>query len=293
MGRLTKYIATRCIPTRLYLQLIYLWKFRRLPNIEAPTTLNEKLLWKKLYGYKPLHTTITDKYAVREWVADRIGQEYLIPMIAAFETVKELDFERLPESFIIKTSHGSGQNVIIHSKDFVDESQVKRLLRGWLKENHYHLSKEPQYKDIKPRLIVEKLLTDADGCVPMDFKFHCFHGQVEAIQVDIDRFDDHRRNFYDTDWKLLAFTWSAWDRHGPLWPNGRAVERPAALEEMIKVARSLAAEFDYIRVDLFNCDGKVYFGELTLHPGGGWERFDPPEYDRFFGDKLDLKRDPQ
>jgi hypothetical protein len=290
MGRLTKYIATHWIPARLYLELVYLWKFRKPAHLKAPATLNEKILWKKLYGYAPLHTTITDKYAVREWVAARIGEDHLIPLIAAFDKVKELSLERLPPSFIVKVSHGSGQNFIVYDKLFVDERQLKRLLRGWMKENHWYLSKEPQYKGIKPRLIVEKLLTDDHGHIPMDFKFHCFHGQVEMIQVDMDRFGDHRRNFYDVDWNLLPFTWSAWDRKGPKWPNGPVLERPAALGEMLILARTLATEFDYVRVDLFNCRDKVYFGELTLHHGGGWERFDPPSYDLFFGGKLDLKR---
>ncbi|MBN1508290.1 MAG: hypothetical protein JW955_15690 [Sedimentisphaerales bacterium] len=312
MGRLTQYIATRCIPKRLYLRLVHLWKFKKPPHIRRPVTLNEKLLWKKLYGYQPVHTTITDKYAVREWVAGKIGPDYLIPLLGVFDSVNDLSLEHLPDAFIIKVSRGSGQNLIVRDKDMVDERQVRRLLRGWMKKNHYHLSKERQYKDIKPRLIVEKLLTDPEGLVPMDFKFHCFHGQVEMIQVDIDRFGDHRRNFYDTDWNLLAFTWSAWGhpsgepagrvvnlesglagllKRGPLWPNGQPVERPDKLPEMIHIARTLSAEFDYIRVDLFHFDGKVYFGELTLHPGGGWERFYPPEYDRFFGDKLHLKKD--
>jgi len=291
MGRLIKYLATRCVPARLYLRLVYRRKFGKPADLRNPATLNEKLLWKKLHGYEPLHTTITDKYAVREWVAGRIGESYLIPLIATFEGVEELDLQRLPDSFVVKVSHGSGQVEIVRDKRAIQEGQLKTQLRKWMKENHYHLSKELQYRDIKPRLIVEQLLIDADGRIPMDFKFHCFHGQAEAIQVDIDRFGQHRRNFYDVDWKLLPFTWSAWDRGGPMWPNGRVVEKPAGLEEMLAIARTLAKELDYVRVDLFNCRGKVYFGELTLHHGGGWERFDPPDYDLFFGDKLDLKRD--
>jgi len=290
MGRLIKYLATRCLPPRLYLHLVYWRRFGKRANLKHPATLNEKLLWKKLYGYKPLHTTITDKYAVRDWVADRIGQGHLIPLIASFEAVEQLDFPQLPDSFVVKVSHGSGQVVIVRDKPSVQERELKDRLARWTKENHYHLSKEPQYRDIKPRLIVEQLLTEADGRIPMDFKFHCFRGQVEAIQVDIDRFGDHRRNFYDVNWNLLPFTWSAWDRKGPKWPNGPEVERPAQLDLMLTIARTLSKEFDYVRVDLYNCDDKVYFGELTLHHGGGWERFDPASWDLYFGNKLDLAR---
>jgi hypothetical protein len=282
-------MASHYIPSRVYLHMFYRWRFGKWAHLRRPATLNEKLHWKKLHGYLPFHTTITDKYAARDWVARRVGEHVLIPLLAVFERVDDLDLARLPDACVIKTTHGSGQNVIIREKHMVKEQELKTLLRKWLKQNMYYLSREPQYRQIQPRLIVEQLITDADGNIPMDFKFHCFHGRVEAIQVDIDRFSNHRRNFYDVQWRLLPFTWSAPDKAGPMWPNGRAVERPAQLHEMIAVAETLAQEFDYIRVDLYNCHEKVYFGELTLHHGGGWERFDPPSYDLFFGEKLHLR----
>jgi hypothetical protein len=292
MWPLVRYVASHYIPRQAYLRLVYLWRFGKWPNLRRPATLNEKLHWKKLHGYRPFHTTISDKYAAREWVARRIGESYLIPLIAVLERAQDLDWTRLPDSCVIKATHASGQNVIVHEKRLLRETQVRNRLRRWLRENHYYLSREPQYRGIQPRLVVEQLLTEADGRIPADFKFHCFHGRIAAIQVDIDRFGDHRRNFYDADWKLLPFTWSIWKKGRPEWPNGRAVERPAQLEEMIAVAQKLAQEFDYVRVDLFNCRRRVYFGELTLHHGGGWERFDPPGYDLFFGNKLHLGMSP-
>ncbi len=290
MSQVIKYLASHYVPSRVYLHLFYRWRFGAWANLRRPATLNEKLLWKKLYGYRPFHTTITDKYAVREWVTQRVGEHVLIPLLAVFERADELDLARLPDSCIIKVTHGSGQNVMIRGKSTVDESQLKALLRQWLKQNMYYLSREPGYRWIRPRLIVEQLLTDADGNIPMDFKFHCFHGRVEAIQVDIDRFDQHRRNFYDVHWQLLPFTWSWWGKNGPLWPQGRAVAKPPQFAEMRDVAQTLSKEFDYVRVDLYNCRDKVYFGELTLHHGGGWERFDPASWDLYFGNKLDLSR---
>ena len=284
-----RYLASHCIPKRLYLHLFYLRQFGKLAHLRRPATLNEKLHWKKLQGCPPFHARVSDKYAVREWVAKRIGAEYLIPLLAVLERAEDLDLAAYPTPLIIKTTHGSGQNVIIRDDPSLAEDELKGLFGGWMKQNMYYLSKEPQYKTIKPRLVVEQLITDPEGNVPMDFKLHCFHGQVEAIQVDIGRFVDHRRNFYDVNWQLLPFTWSHWKKNKCLWPNGRAVERPAALGEMIGVARTLAQDFDYVRVDLYNCNGQVYFGELTLHPGGGWERFAPPGYDLFFGNKLDLE----
>jgi hypothetical protein len=289
MRQWIEYMAVHYVPTRLYLPLVYRWRFGRWGNLKRPTTLNEKLHWKKMHGCEPFHTTVSDKYAVREWVAARVGERYLIPLIAVLDDAERLDLARLPEPCIIKTTHASGQNVIIRDKRLVEEKELKARLRRWMSRNEYYLSREPQYRDIKPRLIVEQLLTDAEGNIPMDFKFHCFHGTVEVIQVDIDRFTDHRRNLYDVSWQLLPFTWCFWKKNRPLWPNGRAVARPENLEEMIAVAQALSKEFDYVRVDLYNCNGRVYFGELTLHHGGGWERFDPPSYDSFYGDKLHLR----
>jgi hypothetical protein len=289
MRQWVKYLASRYIPTRLYLPLVYRWRFGRWGNLKRPATLNEKLHWKKMHGYEPFHTMVADKYAVREWVAARVGERYLIPLVAVSDDAERLDLAGLPEPCIIKTTHASGQNVIIQDKRRVEEESLKTQFRRWMSQNEYYLSREPQYRDIKPRLIVEELLTDADGKIPMDFKFHCFHGTVGLIQVDIDRFTDHRRNLYDVNWQLLPFTWCLWKKNRPLWPNGRAVARPGNLEEMIAVAQTLSKEFDYLRVDLYNCDGKIYFGELTLHHGGGWERFDPPFYDAFYGEKLHLR----
>ena len=283
-------LASHCIPKRLYLHLFYLRQFGKPAHLRRPVTLNEKLHWKKLQSCPAFHTTTTDKYAVRDWVARRIGADHLVPLLAVLERADDLDLPAYPTPFIIKTTHGSGQNLIVRAERPMTEAALKARFRRWMRQNMYYLSKEPQYKDIKPRLVVEQLIVDRDGNVPMDFKFHCFHGRVEVIQVDIDRFIDHRRNFYDVDWRLLPFTWSHWKQGKCLWPNGRPIERPAELEEMIDIAQTLAREFDYVRVDLLFCNGKVYFSELTLHPGGGWERFDPPDYDRFFGNKLDLQR---
>lgn len=285
-----RFMASHCIPTRLYLHLVYRWRFGHWAHLRRPATLNEKLHWKKLQGARPLATTVSDKYAVRAWVAEKIGPQYLIPLIAVLDRPEDLDLAQLPDGCVIKTTHASGQNVIVRDKREIDEESLKDQLRKWMRHNEYYLSREPQYRTIRPRILVERLLTDADGQVPMDFKLHCFGGNVETIQVDIDRFTDHRRNFYDVDWRLLPFTWSFWKHGRPLWPNGRAVEKPKGLEEMVKVARTLAANFDYVRVDLYYCRDRVYFGELTLHHGGGWERFDPPSYDLYYGNKLNLRK---
>lgn len=255
-----------------------------------PRTLNEKLNWMKLHVRDPLQKIAADKFAVRAHVAAKVGAQYLIPLIRKCDRAEEIRFAELPAAFVLKTNHGSGQNWIVRDKAREDEHAVIRQFREWLATSHYAASREWPYKDMQPAVVIEELLLDEDGQIPSDFKLHCFGGKVAAIQVDLDRETAHRRNFYDLDWNLQPFIWTEWERGKPAWPNGRAVARPAALAEMVRVAETLAVDFPYARIDLFDCRGKVYFGEITFYHGGAFERFDPPEFDRFFGDKLALPR---
>jgi len=257
---------------------------------ENPRTLNEKLNWMKLHVRDPLQKIAADKYAVRAHVAAKVGEQYLIPLIRKCDRAEEIRFAELPAAFVLKTNHGSGQNWIVRDKAREDERKVVRQFREWLATNHYVASREWPYKGMPPAIVIEELLLDEQGQIPSDFKFHCFGGKVATIQVDLDRETAHRRNFYDLDWQLQPFVWTEWAGDKPAWPNGRAVARPAALAEMVRVAETLAADFPYARIDLFYCGGKVYFGEITFYHGGAFERFDPPEFDRFFGDKLALPR---
>ncbi|MGD9611365.1 MAG: ATP-grasp fold amidoligase family protein [Kiritimatiellia bacterium] len=255
-----------------------------------PRTLNEKLNWMKLNFRDPLQRVAADKYAVRAHVAAKIGEGYLIPLIRKYDRAEDIRFSELPAAFVLKTNHGSGQNWIVRDQAREDERQVVRQFREWLAVGHYATSREWPYQGMKPAIVAEELLLDENGRIPSDYKFHCFGGKVATIQVDLDRETAHRRNFYDLDWQLLPFIWTEWEGGKPAWPNGRAVARPAGLEEMVRVAEALSADFPYARIDLFHCGGKVYFGEITFYHGGAFERFDPPETDRTFGEKLVLPR---
>lgn len=255
---------------------------------DNPRTLNEKLNWMKLHYREPLQRVVVDKYAVRAHVAAKVGVQYLVPLLRKYDRAEDIRLADLPSAFVLKVNHGSGQNWIVRDKAREDERQVVRKFREWMRTNHYAASREWPYKGMKPAIVVEQLLLDENGRIPGDFKLHCFGGKVATIQVDLDRETAHRRNFYDLEWKLQPFIWTEWAGNKPSWPNGRAVERPAALPEMIRVAETLAADFPYVRIDLYNCREKVYFGEITFYHGGGFERFDPPECDRVFGNKLVL-----
>ncbi len=253
-----------------------------------PRTLNEKMNWLKLHYRPPLQTVVADKYAVRDFVRERVGERYLIPLLRVYDRAEDIRLAELPSAFVLKVNHGSGQNWIVRDKIREDERQIIRVFRQWLRTSHYLASREWPYKNIRPRIVAEELLRDESGGIPPDFKFHCFAGKVATIQVDLDRETAHRRNFYDRDWALQPFIWTEWEGDTPSWPNGRAVSRPIQLPEMIQVAETLAVGFPYVRIDLFCCQNRVYFGEVTFYHGGGFERFAPAEYDLHFGDLLRL-----
>lgn len=165
-------------------------------------------------------------------------------------------------------------------------AEVRRRCARWLKSNYYREGREWQYKNIPPRIMVEKLLLDDDGNVPNDYKFHCFNGRVGVVRVDIDRHANHRRNFYDVTWTKLPFTWSACVGSRPLWPQGRDIECPPVLDQVVVMTEEIARSFTYIRVDWYVLGSAVYFGEVTFHHGGGYERILPFEWDHKLGETL-------
>jgi hypothetical protein len=249
-----------------------------------PQTLNEKMNWMKQHYRVALQQRVADKWAVRAWVKEVVGEEYLIPLLRTYDRAKDIRLAELPDAFVMKVNHGSGQNWIVRDKSRENERAMRRQFMEWMQVSHYVTSREWPYKDMPPRIVVEELLLDEQGQIPKDYKFHCFGGRVEVIQVDLDRETAHRRNFYNREWELQPFIWTEWDGDQPLWPNGGPVERPTGLADMIAVAEKLSAAFPYVRVDLFHCGGRIYFGELTFYHGSGFERFEPIEYDRKFGE---------
>jgi hypothetical protein len=258
--------------------------FGRAPDLLHPKTLNEKLAWMKLHVRDSRQTVAADKAAVRELVARAAGREHLVPLLGTWRRAEEVPFGELPEAFVLKVNHGSGQNLVVRDKAALDVRKTRLQLRRWLRANHYAASREWPYRDIEPRIVAEVLLADGDGRLPEDYKFHCFGGRAEFIQVDLDRETAHRRNFYDREWNLLPFLWCEVDgAGGPAWPNGRAVAKPVELGEMIALAEKLAAPWPYVRIDLFNVAGKILFGEITFYHGSGLEPFFPAEVDAQLG----------
>ncbi|MEN8716906.1 MAG: ATP-grasp fold amidoligase family protein [Verrucomicrobiales bacterium] len=266
-------------PTRIRVRKRYRAVFGVDPNLSNPSTFNEKLQWRKLHDRNPLMITCADKFGVRGWVKDTVGEEFLIPLLATVDNADEIPWDTLPEAFVIKAAHGSGWNHIVFNKNDCDREKIVKDCRLWLETNYYYSLREWHYKDIKPRLVIEELLLTKAGVVPEDYKFHCFRSKGELktlIQVDVARFQKHRRCFYDVDWQKLPFTVGFQLYEGD-------VPEPAQLKEMLELATKLSEPFGYVRVDLYNLDGRIYFAELTFNHGSGLERFTPPEWDEKFG----------
>ncbi len=254
-------------------------------NLKNPKTFNEKINWLKLHERTILHTICSDKYAVREHIQKLIGPDYLIPLLFETKTPSDIIPESLPDfPFIIKTNHDSGGGIIVREKDKINWAKVRNDLTNRLNSNYSIFGKgEFQYKQIEPRVIVEKLLVDEEGKIPSDFKLHCFNGKLQFTQVDMDRHTNHTRNLYDLNWNFIECKW--------LYENGRLVDKPSKYDQMKVVAEKLARDFTYARIDLYLVEEHIYFGEITFHPGSGTEKFIPQLWDKKFGEMLTLPID--
>lgn len=279
--KLDDYLRPRIIPERTYIRRRFKNTFGYNLNLENPKTLNEKVHWLQLNDRTPLHTLCTDKYAVREHIKEKIGEQYLIPLVYHTDNSDDIIPENLPDfPCIIKTNHACGGHVIVKDKSEINYKSVQKTLAKLLKSNYYYRSREWQYKKIKPRIIVEKLMMDKNYKIPIDYKFHCFNGRVVFISADMDRYIDIKRNLYDKDWNFIDCRMR--------FENGIAVKKPKILNKMKSLAETLAQNFKYIRVDLYNIRNKIYFGELTFSPAAGFQQISPLEWDRKFGDELKL-----
>jgi hypothetical protein len=289
--RLNTFYLHRVIPEKLFIKKKFRAGHKKEIDLENPKTLNEKIVWLKIYDRTPLHTQCADKYAVRDYVSDKIGDEYLVPLLYMTKNIKNIISENLPDiPCIIKTNHDSGGGVFVRNINNIDFHLVRKSLKKRLKQNYYYGMKEWQYKNIEPCIIIEKLLTDKNGKIPNDYKIHCFNGKAQMIQVDIDRHSDNRyRNWYNTKWDKEPYTWLRTNKEESTTNHiNKDVEKPKTLEKMIELSEKLSADFRYVRVDWYDVDGILYFGELTFHHDSGNTPILPEEWDKKLGDKLIL-----
>jgi len=254
-----------------------------IPNLENPQTFNEKMQWLKLHDRSPIHTICADKFKVRNYVKEKIGEEYLIPLVFETKKPREIIPENLPDyPVIIKTNHDSSGGIIVRDKSAHHWINVQNTLAKFLHINYYYRYKEWQYKNIERRIVVEKLLMDESGAIPFDYKMHYFNGKLQFTQVDIDRQENHKRNLYDAEWNLLDVQW--------LYESGREVVKPKLYDKMIMLGEVFAKDFCYLRVDFYHVNDKIYFGELTFHAESGCGAFIPEHYDLELGKRLKLHK---
>jgi len=266
---------------RNYIQLRYFAKFGKLPDLRNPQSFNEKIQWLKLFVPGEQYAKYGDKFLVRDYVSQVIGNPYLNQIIGVYDNEEVIPFEHLPEQFVLKATHGSGWNIICKDKSSLNIAKTKKILKEWLQTNYYSSGREPIYRTIKPRIVCEGFLEDARFQSLPDYKFFCFSGKALFIQLDAFRFTNHQRNMYSPTWNLCPLTF--------VYPNTTIkFNRPHQLEEMISIAEKLAQGFPFIRVDLYSVNNRIYFGEMTFYPESGFGRFVPFEWDRKLGEYLQL-----
>lgn len=265
-----------------YIKLLYRSYEGEKLNLENPMTFNEKLQWLKLNDRNPLYTQLVDKYNVREYVEEKLGDEYLIPLIGVYDNVDEIDFENLPQSFVLKCTHDSGSVIVCDNKSKLDLNLVKERLKKALKRNFYYCNREWPYKDVNPKIVCEKML---DSQI-IDYKIFCFNGEPKFLYVGQGLVSDHslKIDFYDLDWNKMNFKRTDYDNFDGY------IERPKKLEDMVEIAKKLSKEITFVRIDLYEVEGKLYFSEFTFTPGGGYIPLSPLKYERKLGDLLKLPK---
>lgn len=256
------------IPDKIFLTC----RFRQLLgyniNWNEPKTFNEKLQWLKLYDRKPIYTKMVDKYAVKEYVADKIGWEYIIPTIGVWDDFDEIDFNTLPNQFVLKCTHDSGGVVICRDKASFDKDVARKKIRASLSRNFYYIGREWPYKNVKPRIIAEAYMEDHSTAELRDYKFFCFNSVAKCYKVDFDRFISHKANYFTKDGGIMKF---GEDVCPPDFE--KTIPVPANLEKMKELAEKLSIEAPFLRVDFYDVDGHIYFGELTFYPASGFGKF--------------------
>ena len=274
---------SRLIPDRIYLQIVYFRHFKKFIDFDNPKTFNEKIQWLKLNYRKEEYTNLVDKYRVKQYITKLIGEEYVIPTLGVWKNVDDIDFKSLPEKFVLKCNNDSGGIVICKNKKDFDEVKAKSFLKERLKNNGYWYGREWPYKNVNPCIIAEKYMEDSISKDLKDYKFFCFNGSMEFFDIDIDRFIEHRSNYYDRNGNFLPFgkTYCPPD-------YTKKIEMPKNLDKMIELAETISHNTVLSRIDFYEIDGQVYFGEITFYPGSGFSPFTDEKWDYKLGDMIDL-----
>lgn len=266
---------------KFFLKIYYLLAMKEFLDFKHPKTYSQKLQVLKLRNCEPIHSVLVDKFAVRSVVSNLIGESYLIPIIGVYNTFEEIDLVRLPKQFVLKTTHDSGSVIVCTNKDCFDWSLAREAMSKSLKSNYFFKSREYPYKHAVPRIMVEKYMHDNNQLVLDDYKFFCFNGDVEFVEVTKGKGNQKYRGYFSNNFTPLAITDNYNTKSG-------VFSKPDGFQEMIQIAQTLSKGFIHVRIDLYFISGKIYFGEYTFHHCGGIIKFNPDVYNYKFGDFVTL-----
>lgn len=275
---------TNILPDKVFLQIEYFLRFGRKIDFKNPTTFNEKLQWLKINNRNPEYSIYVDKASVKEWVSGKIGSRYVIPTIGVWDHPEDISYDSLPDKFVLKCTHDSGSVVVCKDKRSFNREDASRKLKKACKRNMFWWGREWPYKNVKPRVIVEKYMEDLDdgNGELTDYKFMCFNGTVKSIFTCTERFSDGLKvTFFDRNWNKMPF-----QRHYP--SSTKPIKKPKNLDRMIEFAEILSEGIPFVRVDFYESNNDIYFGEMTFYPGNGMEEFSPAEWDGILGSWIEL-----
>lgn len=263
----------------LYIKLFYLFGMKRLLSLKKPITYTEKIQWLKLHNTDPLYSILVDKYAVKDYIKNSIGEQYVIPLLGVWYDYNEIDFDTLPNQFVLKTNHDSGTVIVCPDKSKLDHDIARIKLNKALSGNYFYKSREYPYKNIKPRIVAEEYIHDSEQVELTDYKIFCFNGEPKYLQITSNKGVQKYVNYYDIQFKPLQLSTGF-----PANENG--IEKPMNFDKMIELACLLSKNILHVRIDMYNINGKIYFGEYTFHHSGGIVKFDPPYWDKVWGNMI-------
>lgn len=274
---LNKWRMLGWVSDEIYLKIIYRARLGKKLNLQNPKTFNEKIQWMKLHCREQQPGFLTDKYLVKKYVADRVGERYLIPTIGIWNSFDAIDFESLPKQFVLKCTHDSGTVVVCRDKNKLDRDNIRKRFENALRRNYYTEGREISYKYIEPRIMAEEYVQDMASANLTVYKIMCFGGEPKLIKVICDDHTDTQTiDFMDTDWKKVRLKQNFPNRDGEL-------PKPRKLDEMLSVAKELSKDFAYLRVDLYEAGEKIYFSEISFFSDSGFAPFYPEEWDEKLG----------
>lgn len=276
----------RFLPSKQYVRYHYEYFSGKKLDLDNPKEFNEKIEWYKVFYRPKILNQLVDKYAVRTFIEKKIGAQYLNEIYGVYENPEDIPFDELPDKFVIKATHTSSHNLIVKNKENLDKKKTIALLKKWLSKNQYYrMGQEWAYKDVPPRIVIEKFLKEDGKSTLVDYKFYCFDGVPKFIDVHLDREEDHKHGFFDLDFQLLPFGKSAGFKK-----LSKEIEKPSNLTEMIELSKILAKSIPFVRVDFYSVNGKAIFGEMTFYPGDARNAFFPEEYNTIIGDYMKLPK---